>query len=82
MALYAGTLKRIETVRAADLPRFYKRRVRLAGWLITGKKIRTRRGEPMEFLTFEDETGITNVLLWARDWVEYPSTMTMNRQEH
>jgi DNA polymerase III alpha subunit len=34
------------------------RRVRLAAWLITGKVVHTRHGDPMEFLTFEDETGI------------------------
>jgi DNA polymerase-3 subunit alpha/error-prone DNA polymerase len=26
--------------------------------LITGKVVRTKSGDPMEFLTFEDETGI------------------------
>ncbi len=31
--------------------------MRCAGWLITGKVVSTRKGEPMEFLTFEDETG-------------------------
>jgi DNA polymerase III alpha subunit len=33
-------------------------RVRLAAWLVTGKVVHTRHGDPMEFLTFEDETGI------------------------
>jgi DNA polymerase-3 subunit alpha/error-prone DNA polymerase len=45
-------------VKAAALPRLSGRRVRAAGWLITGKTVRTRHGDPMEFLTFEDETGI------------------------
>ena len=31
---------------------------RFAGWLITGKVVTTKHGDPMEFLTFEDETGI------------------------
>jgi DNA polymerase III alpha subunit len=34
------------------------RRVQFAGWLVTGKIVHTRNGDPMEFLTFEDETGI------------------------
>jgi DNA polymerase-3 subunit alpha/error-prone DNA polymerase len=46
------------TVKAVDLPRCIGRRITLAGWLITGKVVSTKRGDPMEFLTFEDETGI------------------------
>jgi len=34
------------------------RRIRCAGWLLTGKIVSTKTGEAMEFLTFEDETAI------------------------
>ena len=58
MTLFAKALNGCRTVKAADLPRHMGRRVRMAGWLVTGKVVHTRHGEPMEFLTFEDETGI------------------------
>jgi error-prone DNA polymerase len=29
----------------------------VAGWLITGKVVRTQKGDAMQFLTFEDECG-------------------------
>jgi DNA polymerase-3 subunit alpha/error-prone DNA polymerase len=58
MVLYRAVLARRATVKAADLPARLGRRVRFAGWLVTGKVVHTKRGEPMEFLTFEDETGI------------------------
>ena len=58
MELYQRTLQKLNTVKAADLPRHLGRRVNLAGWLITGKVVTTKHGDPMEFLTFEDETGI------------------------
>jgi DNA polymerase-3 subunit alpha/error-prone DNA polymerase len=58
MVLFADTLKHRRTVKAVDLPRYLGRRVNLAGWLITGKVVTTRHGDPMEFLTFEDETGV------------------------
>jgi DNA polymerase-3 subunit alpha/error-prone DNA polymerase len=56
--LYADAVHRAGAVKAADLPRRVGRRVRVAGWLITGKVVETKQGEPMEFLTFEDETGL------------------------
>jgi DNA polymerase-3 subunit alpha/error-prone DNA polymerase len=58
MELYRRTLEKWNTVKAVDLPRHLGRRVNLAGWLITGKVVTTKHGDPMEFLTFEDETGI------------------------
>ena len=58
MELYADAVHRAGAVRAVDVPRLVGRRVRFAGWLITGKIVETKKGDPMEFLTFEDETGI------------------------
>jgi DNA polymerase-3 subunit alpha/error-prone DNA polymerase len=58
MELYNTELQKMRTVKAVDLPRHLGRRVRMAGWLITGKVVHTKHGDPMEFLTFEDETGI------------------------
>jgi error-prone DNA polymerase len=58
MELYAETRRHLHTVKAVELPRRLGRRVRLAGWLITGKVVATKHGDPMEFLTFEDETGL------------------------
>jgi DNA polymerase-3 subunit alpha/error-prone DNA polymerase len=58
MELFADQLQKRRTVKAVDLPRHIGRQVRLAGWLITGKVVSTKKGDPMEFLTFEDETGI------------------------
>jgi len=54
----AATVNGKHVVKAKDLPRFAGRRVRCAGFLVTGKVVATIQGEPMEFITFEDETGL------------------------
>ena len=36
------------------------------GWLITGKVVSTKTGDPMEFLTFEDETGIVETTFFPQ----------------
>ncbi|MBW2053310.1 MAG: DNA polymerase III subunit alpha [Deltaproteobacteria bacterium] len=58
IVLFANALPREGLVKAADLKRHAGRRVRLAGWLITGKVVSAKHGDPMRFLTFEDETGL------------------------
>ena len=58
MVLYAHRLRGRGILPAAELHRHVGRRVRVAGWLIAGKLVPTKKGEPMEFLTFEDETAL------------------------
>ena len=57
-ALSPGTVNGKQVVKAKDLSRCAGRRVRCAGFLVTGKVVATLQGEPMEFITFEDETGL------------------------
>ena len=47
-----------DTVKASQFGRFVDRSIRFAGMLITAKRVRTKHGDLMEFLTFEDETGL------------------------
>jgi DNA polymerase-3 subunit alpha/error-prone DNA polymerase len=66
MTLYETGLKRMAITKARDLPRYVGNRIRMAGWLITGKVIHTQHGEPMEFLSFEDETGIIETTFFPK----------------
>jgi DNA polymerase-3 subunit alpha/error-prone DNA polymerase len=68
MELYADALRRAGAAKAVDLPRCVGRRLRFAGWLITGKVVETRQGEPMEFLTFEDETGLVEATFFPETY--------------
>jgi DNA polymerase-3 subunit alpha/error-prone DNA polymerase len=79
MELYAAILQKLGTVKAVDLPRHLGRRVRLAGWLITGKVVTTKHGDPMEFLTFEDETGIVETTFFPQTYHRFCHMIDRNR---
>ncbi|PQP34164.1 DNA polymerase III subunit alpha, partial [Desulfobacteraceae bacterium SEEP-SAG9] len=68
VVLYKEVLKDIRRVKAVHLRRFIGKQVRLAGWLLTGKVVRTKQGDPMEFLTFEDETGIVETVFFPKTY--------------
>ncbi len=68
IVLYADAVRRAGAVKAVDLPRCVGRRLRFAGWLITGKVVETKQGEPMEFLTFEDETGLVEATFFPQTY--------------
>ncbi|MBM9613536.1 DNA polymerase III subunit alpha [Desulfobulbus rhabdoformis] len=48
-----------------------QKRLRYIGWLITGKLVSTKKGEAMEFLSFEDETGLVECTLFSKAYARY-----------
>lgn len=66
MALFADNPQVLRAVKARDISLHSGRRVTLAGWLVTGKTVATKHGEPMKFLTFEDETDIFETVFFPR----------------
>jgi DNA polymerase-3 subunit alpha/error-prone DNA polymerase len=79
MRFYNRTIAKLHTVKAVDLPRFVGRHVRMAGWLVTGKVISTKHGDPMEFLTFEDETGIVETTFFPQAYRHFCHMIDRNR---
>ena len=48
-----------------------RHKLRFIGWLITGKLVSTKEGQPMEFLSFEDETGLVECTLFSKEYARY-----------
>jgi DNA-directed DNA polymerase III PolC len=79
LTLFADQFAGLDLVSARDLPAHAGRRVRCAGWLITAKVVPTRRGEPMEFITFEDETGTLEATFFPRAHARFSDSLDHNR---
>jgi len=68
ITLYKEILKQYKTVKAKHLSRFAGKKITFAGWLITGKVVKTKHGDPMKFLTFEDETGTVETVFFPKPY--------------
>ncbi len=79
ITLFADVIKAMHTVKASHLPGLKGRRVRLAAWLVTGKVVHTRHGDPMEFLTFEDETGIVETTFFPEPYRRFCHMLDRHR---
>ena len=53
-------------VLAKDMLRNKGRRVKMIGWYMTSKRIKTKQGEIMKFLSLEDLTGIFEAVIFPR----------------
>ncbi|MCI0658361.1 MAG: hypothetical protein L0170_15015, partial [Acidobacteria bacterium] len=79
LTLYRRELAKIRHVPAAELARHVGERVTTVGWLITGKLVETRKGEPMEFLSFEDTTDIYETTFFPRAYDRFCRILTTTK---
>jgi len=77
--LYRDVLGRMNHVQAKDLPGHVGRRVTMAGWLVTGKTVLTKAGDPMKFISFEDTTGIYETVFFPRVYHQYCHMLNASR---
>jgi len=71
--------QKTDTMKAHDLEQHVGRIVWFAGWLLTGKVISTRTGDVMEFLTFEDETGIIETTFFPGTYKRYAHLLSSGK---
>ncbi|MBU8870619.1 MAG: DNA polymerase III subunit alpha [Gemmatimonadales bacterium] len=72
MAMLRDWLHQKGVVRAVDLSGWAGRRVKVAGKLITAKSATVRTsGQPMKFITLEDETDLVEVTLFPEVYARY-----------
>jgi DNA polymerase III subunit alpha len=65
-------------VKAKDLNKYRGKNVKLIGWYMTSKRIRTRKGDIMKFLSLEDTTGTFEAVIFPRQYEQFAElTMSM-----
>ena len=65
-------------VKARDLNKYRGKNVRLIGWYMTSKRIKTRKGDIMKFLSLEDTTGTFEAVIFPREYEKFAEhTMSM-----
>lgn len=66
--LYCDKLKQLNYVCARDLHVYVGKAVTTIGWQVTGKTVRTIDGSHMKFISFEDQTGIYETVLFPKEY--------------
>jgi DNA-directed DNA polymerase III PolC len=58
LELFKDVVASLSYLPARDLAKHVGKHVTLLGWMVTEKIVSTKQGEPMEFVTFEDQTSL------------------------
>ena len=76
--LFKDLLTRTPHVTAKDLAQHVGETVTVIGWLVTEKVISTKKGEPMEFITLEDQTGLYDATVFPNMYRRYCHLLATN----
>ena len=79
MTVFVRSLEGRGLIKAVELPDHIGRRVGLAGWLITYKTVRSKHDQPMQFTTFEDETGLVETTIFPEVFKRYHLSLERGR---
>lgn len=60
-----------EIIKAIDMRKHNGRKVKMIGWYMTSKRIKTSKGEIMKFLSLEDLTGTFEAVIFPKAYYEY-----------
>lgn len=66
-------------ILAKDLALYIGKEVTLIGWLLTEKIVSTKKGDPMEFMTLEDQTGMYDATVFPNIYREYCHLLAPNQ---
>lgn len=58
-------------ITASQLDNYKEKRVRMLGWYMTSKRIRTKKGDIMKFLSLEDLTGTFECVLFPKVYSQF-----------
>jgi len=68
---YRRLLETLPHVPARDLHKWVGKEITLIGWQVTRKTVYTKAGDPMQFVSFEDRTGIYEAVIFPAVYHRY-----------
>ena len=71
LVLFSEALSHTRRILASHIPRYVDRHVTLVGHQITRKQVRTKGGDLMSFVSFEDETALYETVLFPDLYERY-----------
>jgi error-prone DNA polymerase len=69
--LFTEALATTPHILAKNVGQYVGKEVTLIGWLITEKIVSTKKGDPMEFMTLEDQTGMYDATVFPATYRQY-----------
>lgn len=78
LEFFNSVLKRKDIVKSIEMKNYNGRTIKMVGWFMASKRIKTKKGEIMKFLSLEDLTGTFEAVLFPKTYKVFADrTLTM-----
>ena len=71
LEFFKNIIDRKDIVASAKMHNYNRRTIKMIGWYMASKRIKTRKGDIMKFLSLEDLTGTFEAVLFPRTYAVY-----------
>ncbi len=71
LEFFAGEIGSPNVVKASEMMKHHNRMVKMIGWYMTSKRIKTSKGEIMKFLSLEDLSGTFEAVIFPKAYQKY-----------
>jgi DNA polymerase III alpha subunit len=71
LQFYEGWINNSTVTKAIDIPKMHGKHVKMIGWFMTAKRIKTKSGKIMKFLSLEDLTDTFEAVLFPETYAKY-----------
>ena len=58
-------------IKAADMQKFNGKKIKMIGWYMSSKRIKTKKGDIMKFISLEDLSGTFEAVIFPRTYSRY-----------
>jgi len=79
LSLHHAQIARLKPVKACEMIDWSGRHVSMIGWWVTGKTVQDKNGRPMEFVSFEDTSGIYDATFFPGVYQRFCKKLTRHR---
>ena len=71
LQFFTGETEKMKIVNAREMMKFNNRKVKMIGWYMASKRVKTSKGDIMKFLSLEDLTGTFEAVLFPKSYAQY-----------
>lgn len=78
LEFFTAIINRKDVVKASDMVKYNGQKIKMVGWFMASKRIKTKKGDIMKFLSLEDLTGTFEAVLFPNAYSHFAEkTLTM-----
>ncbi|MFH1041521.1 MAG: hypothetical protein V1773_10030 [bacterium] len=71
LEFFSNVINRTDIVKADNMKNFNGKKIKMIGWYMTSKRIKTKKSQIMKFLSLEDLTGTFEAVIFPKVYEQY-----------